>query len=261
MEYNHNLDILEIKNFLNKRGWNREGLEKYTDLTLRELFNAYIEKSNVISQFSSYVMKLLGINTHNFFEIKDRISGNSRQAKENRAVFLKMVNHIKVNYLNQLKNAEIDDVTRDLIEKATNMFVTLGKKEYISVYMVEKLSTRGLDINFSKAENINNPKLSAEYNLIKNKDELYYDADLYAVDLKKDITNINTSTTKKGFEDKIFVENKNKFISAMGITADNLKPYHKSNSTSDSLANLILNNLGYDKSKQKRKNYRHNDYT
>lgn len=37
----------------------------------------------------------------------------------------------------------------------------------------------------------------------------------------------------------------------MGITADNLKPYHKSNSTSDSLANLILNNLGYDKSKQK----------
>ena len=47
----------------------------------------------------------------------------------------------------------------------------------------------------------------------------------------------------------------------MGITADNLKPYHKSNSTSDSLANLILNNLGYDKSKTKRKNYRHNDYT
>lgn len=249
MESNNSKYIEDIKKELSNRGWEKEGLEKYTDPTLRGIYNACIEKSNVLLQFTSYVMKILDINTHNFFDLKDSISGNSRETIENLNKFKKMVNHIKQSYLYQLKNDNLDELTKDLIDRASTMFTTLGAKEYISVYMVEKLYSRGVDIDFSKSEDIKNPKLLPEHSLLTSKTALYYDFALSKVDLTKEIPIVKTKSNS--LEDDIYESNKGRFIKAIGITADKLKPSARSSNSSDSMANLILDNIGYDISNSK----------
>lgn len=247
MELNANLDIFEIKKFLSNYGWNLEGLNGYTDKTVREFYNGYIEKSNVLLQNTSYIMKLLGLNTHNFFETRDRINGNSSSARKFFKKYTEMINFEKNNYLDQLKGPNVDIKTKGLIDKAQQMFENLGIKEYISVYMVEKLQKRGLDINFAKSGAINNNNFLEEYSIINTEKELYFDSALYKIDLTKEITNLNTQSNT--IDDSIFTSNKSKFIYALGKPANTINPFHVNTNSSDSMANLIMNNLSYNKTK------------